>query len=74
MARGVKRSTRDILTEQLNKAQEKLDKAIATKEAAEVEIKDIQQKLEDLKLEELKELIEERNITVDELKDLLANR
>lgn len=74
MARGVKRSTRDILTEQLNKAQERLDKAIATKEAAEVEIKDIQQKLEDLKLEELKELIEERNITVDELKDLLANR
>ena len=74
MARGVKRSTRDILTEQLLKAQEKLDKAIATKEAAEVEIKDIQQKLEDLKLEELKELIEERNITVDELKDLLANR
>lgn len=74
MARGVKRSTRDILTEQLNKAQERLDKAIATKEAAEVEIKDIQQKLEDLKLEELKELIEERNITVDELKDLLVNR
>lgn len=74
MARGVKRSTRDILTEQLNKAQERLDKAIATKEAAEVEIKDIQQKLEDLKLEELKELIKERNITVDELKDLLANR
>lgn len=74
MARGVKRSTRDILTEQLNKAQERLDKAIATKEAAEVEIKDIQQKLEDLKFEELKELIEERNITVDELKDLLANR
>lgn len=74
MARGVKRSTRDILTEQLNKAQERLDKAIATKEAAEVEIKDIQQKLEDLKLEELKELIEEQNITVDELKDLLANR
>lgn len=74
MARGVKRSTRDILTEQLNKAQERLDKAIATKEAAEVEIKDIQQKLEDLKFEELKELIEERNITVDELKNLLANR
>lgn len=74
MARGVKRSTRDILTEQLNKAQERLDKAIAAKEAAEVEIKDIQQKLEDLKFEELKELIEERNITVDELKDLLANR
>lgn len=71
MARGVKRPTKDVLNEQLIKAQDKLDKALLMKAAAEDEIKEIQQKLEDLKIEEIKELMEEKGVTIEELKELL---
>lgn len=74
MARGVRKTPIEKLNEELVKTQEEMQNHKNAIKTLEGKVKQLQ---EEIKLEELKELstvLEESNISIAELKELIANK
>lgn len=74
MARGVRKTPMEKLNEELVKTQEEIQNHKNAIKTLEGRVKQLQ---EDVKLEELKELstvLEDSNISISELKELIANK
>lgn len=74
MARGVRKTPIEKLNEELVKTQEEMQNHKNAIKSLEEKVKQLQ---EEIKLEELKELsnvLEDSNISISELKDLIANK
>ena len=74
MARGVRKTPIEKLNEELIKTQEEMQNHKNAIKTLEVKVKQLQ---EEIKLEELKELstvLEDSNISIAELKELIANK
>lgn len=74
MARGVRKTPIEKLNEELVKTQGEIQNHKSAIKSLEEKVKQLQ---EEIKLEELKELstvLEDSNISISELKDLIANK
>lgn len=71
MPRGQKRPQKEILTEQLAKTKDRLEKAQNIVKESKEEIKSLEKQLKEIEMDELKELMEQNNVSVEELKGLL---
>ena len=74
MARGVRKTPIEKLNEELVKTQEEMQNHKNAIKSLEAKVKQLQ---EEIKLEELKELstvLEDSNISITELKELIANK
>ena len=71
MRRGQKRPQKEILTEQLAKAKDRLEKAQNIVKESKEEIKSLEKQLKEIEMDELKELMEQNNVSVEDLRGML---
>lgn len=71
MAKGVKRPQSEILTAQLAKTEEKIEKLEMQLKDAKVEKKQIESDLNKTKFEDLTALLEEKAVTIDKVRELI---
>lgn len=71
MPRGQKRPQKEILTEQLAKTKDRLEKAQNIVKESKEEIKSLEKQLKEIEMDELKELMEQNNVSVEDIRGML---
>ena len=74
MARGKKATRTELLTKKLKEVDKKIDDKKATIAALEEQKEQLENELKAAKLEELSTLLDEKGITVDEVKAIVENQ